>query len=163
MTARGGHVEPAPLPTITPRLAEAKLRMCLAGRAAEALVLDEMSNGAGIGPTSDLAQATMLAAQMQLNWSFGDAGLAWQDANQMNFQMLPIRTQRRIEAHLQAADAAVRTLLKENLHTLKTIAAELIDKRELTQADLTNLSMRLSSGSMNEGATAPSEYQFTGS
>lgn len=163
VTARGGHVEPAYLPMFTPTLAEAKLRMCLAGCAAETLVLDEMSNGAGIGPTSDLAQATMLAAQMQLNWSFGDAGLAWQDASQLNFQMLPIRTQRRIEVHLQAADAAVRTLLKENLHTLKSIAAELIHKRELTQADLKKLSKRLSSGSMNEGARAPSEYHFTGS
>ncbi|WP_339638984.1 AAA family ATPase [uncultured Sulfitobacter sp.] len=163
VTARGGHVEPAYLPMLTLTLAEAKLRMCLAGRAAEILVLDEVSNGAGIGQTSDLAQATMLAAQMQLNWSFGDAGLAWQDANQMNFQMLPIRTQRRIEAHLQAADAAVRTVLKENLHTLKSIAAELIHKRELTQVDLKNLSKRLSSGSRNEGARAPSEYHFTGS
>lgn len=104
LTARGGHVEPTYLPMLTPMLAEAKLRMCLAGRAAETLVLDEVSNGAGIGQTSDLAQATMLAAQMELNWSFGDAGLAWQDANQLNFQMLPIRTQQRIEAHLHAAD-----------------------------------------------------------
>ncbi|MEP1316766.1 MAG: hypothetical protein ABJK83_09155, partial [Parasphingorhabdus sp.] len=126
-------------------------------------VLDEVSNGAGIGPTSDLAQATMLAAQMELSWSFGDAGLAWQDASQLNFQMLPIRAQRRIEAHLQAADAAVRTLLRENLNTLKVIAAELIHKRELTQSDLEKLSKRLSSGSMNEGARAPSEYHFTGS
>ncbi|MEQ5828862.1 AAA family ATPase [Sulfitobacter sp. NFXS29] len=143
MTARGGHVEPAPLPTITPRLAEAKLKMCLAGRAAETLVLGEAANGAGLGAASDLAQATRLALEMDLNWSFGGADLVWRDASQVDFDRLPIRTQRRLRATLQDAEVAVSSLLEENLHSLKRIAAELISRRELTGRDLDELSRDL--------------------
>ncbi|WP_093928887.1 hypothetical protein [Sulfitobacter dubius] len=153
MTARGGHVEPAPLPTITPKLAEAKLRMCLAGRAAEALVLGEVSNGAGLGPTSDLAQATKLALEMDLNWSFGGADLVWRDASQVDFDRLPIRTQQRLRATLQDAEVAVSSLLEENLHSLKRIAAELICKRELTGRGLDELSKDLFPSQRSLGTT----------
>ena len=115
VTARGGRVEPAPLATMTSRLAKAKLRMCLAGREAETLVLSEVSNGAGVGPASDLAQATVLATQMELNWSFGESGLAWQDVSQMDFRKLPLKTQQRIEAHLQEAETAVRALDRKSV------------------------------------------------
>jgi cell division protease FtsH len=87
--------------------------MCLAGLAAETLVLGELSNGAGVGPTSDLAQATMLAAQMEFNWSFGESGIAWHEVKPSSLHALPVSKQRRIEVHLHAADAAVRTLLKQ--------------------------------------------------
>ena len=163
VTARGGHVEPAYLATTTPLLAEAKLKMCLAGRAAETLVLGEVSNGAGVGPTSDLAQATMLAAQMEFNWSFGESGMAWHEVKPSSLHALPVSKQRRIEAQLHAADAAVRTLIQENLHTLKDIAAELIHKRELTQTDLVNLSKRLSSEASNDDPRSPSESPLTSS
>ena len=143
VTARGGQVTPAPLPTITPKLAEAKLRMCLAGRAAERLVLGEAANGAGLGLTSDLAQATKLALEMEMNWSFRGADLVWQDVSQVDFDRLPLRTQCRIRAHLQSAERAVSRLLEENLHSLKRIAAELICRRELTGRDLDELSKDL--------------------
>ena len=124
--------------------------MCLAGREAETLVLGEVSNGAGVGPASDLAQATVLAAQMELNWSFGESGLAWQDVSQLDFQKLPPKTQHRIEAHLQEAETAVRALLNDNIAILKKIAAELVQKKELTRMDLLSLSKRLSSESPND-------------
>ncbi len=157
MTARGGHVEPAPLPTITPKLAEAKLRMCLAGRVAETLVLGEAANGAGLGAASDLAQATRLALEMDLNWSFGGADLIWRDASQVDFDRLPIRTQRRIQATLQDAELAVSSLLKEHLNGLKRIAAELICRRELTRSDLDELSKDLFPSQRSVGTTRPPE------
>ena len=158
VTARGGRVEPAPLATMTSRLAKAKLRMCLAGRAAETLVLGEVSNGAGVGPASDLAQATVLAAQMELNWSFGESGLAWQDVSQLDFQKLPPKTQHRIEAHLQDAETAVRALLNDNISSLKNIAAELVQKKELTRMDLLSLSKRLSSNAAKADHEIPSAH-----
>ena len=157
MTARGGHVEPAPLPTITPKLAEAKLRMCLAGRVAETLVLGEAANGAGLGAASDLAQATRLALEMDLNWSFGGADLIWRDASQVDFDRLPIRTQRRIQATLQDAELAVSSLLKEHLNGLKRIAAELICRRELTRSDLDELSKDLLPSQRSVGTTLQPE------
>ena len=157
MTVRGGHVEPAPLPTITPRLAEAKLKMCLAGRAAETLVLGEAANGAGLGAASDLAQATRLALEMDLNWSFGGADLIWRDASQVDFDRLPIRTQRRIQATLQDAELAVSSLLKEHLNGLKRIAAELICRRELTRSDLDELSNDLLPSQRSVGTTLQPE------
>ena len=157
MTARGGHVEPAPLPTITPKLAEAKLRMCLAGRVAETLVLGEAANGAGLGAASDLAQATRLALEMDLNWSFGGADLVWRDASQVDFDRLPIRTQRRLRATLQDAEVAVSSLLEENLHSLKRIAAELICRRELTGRDLDELSRDLFPSQRSVGTTRQPE------
>jgi len=158
VTARGGRVEPAPLATMTSRLAKAKLRMCLAGRAAERLVLGEVSNGAGVGPASDLAQATVLAAQMELNWSFGESGLAWQDVSPLDFQKLPPKTQHRIEVHLQEAETAVRALLNDNIAILKKIAAELVQKKELTRMDLLSLSKCLSSNAAKDDDEIPSAH-----
>lgn len=163
VTARGGRVEPAPLATMTSRLAKAKLRMCLAGREAETLVLGEVSNGAGVGPASDLAQATVLAAQMELNWSFGESGLAWQDVSPLDFQKLPPKTQHRIEAHLQEAETAVRALLNDNIAILKNIAAELVQKKELTRMDLLSLSKRLSSEAPNDADEMPSAHLIASS
>ncbi|WP_435988270.1 AAA family ATPase [Sulfitobacter sp. SH24] len=160
VTARGGQVTPAPLPTITPKLAEAKLRMCLAGRAAERLVLGEAANGAGLGAASDLAQATRLALEMDLNWSFGSADLVWRDARQVDFDRLPLSTQRRIEAQLQHADMAVSNLLANNLHGLNRIATELICRRELTQSDLNELSKGMLPSPSFEGP--PSEGECLG-
>jgi len=157
MTVRGGHVEPAFLPTITPRLAEAKLKMCLAGRAAEVLVLGEAANGAGLGLTSDLAQATKLALEMEINWSFRGADLVWQDVSQVDFDRLPLRTQCRIRAHLQSAERAVSSLLEENLDSLKRIAAELICRRELTSRDLDELFKNLLSSQRSVGTTRQPE------
>jgi cell division protease FtsH len=143
VTPCGGGVEPGPVPTLTPQLAEAKLRLCLAGRAAETVVLGEAANGAGIGPKSDLAQATGLALAMELNWCFGDADLVWQDVSQLTFEGLPRETQRRVRAHLQDAQRDVDSLLEANLDSLQKITAELLCKRELTQSDLHVLSKRL--------------------
>ncbi|WP_448329763.1 AAA family ATPase [Sulfitobacter sp. M13] len=163
VTATGGRVEPAPLATMTSRLAKAKLRMCLAGRAAERLVLGEVSNGAGVGPASDLAQATVLAAQMELNWSFGESGLAWQDVSQMDFRKLPLKTQQRIEAHLQEAETAVRALLKDNIDMLKNIAAELVQRKELTRMDLLSLSKIVSFNAPTDDNGMPSEFLIASS
>jgi len=163
VTARGGRVEPAPQATMTPRLAQAKLRMCLAGREAERLVLGEVSNGAGVGPASDLAQATGLAAQMELNWSFGESGLVWQDVSQLDFRKLPGKTQQRIEGHLQEAETAVRALLSENIDILKNIATELVQKKELTRIDLLNLSKNLSFNAPIDDNGMPSEFLIASS
>ncbi|WCE68643.1 AAA family ATPase (plasmid) [Sulfitobacter faviae] len=143
VTPRGGGIEPAYLPTVTPELADAKLRLCLAGRAAEKLVLGQAANGAGIGPDSDLAQATRIALEMEFNWCFRSADLVWQNVNQLHFERLPREAQQRVRAHLQNADEAVSRLLKANLPSLKKVAAELICERELSQADLEALSKHL--------------------
>ena len=123
-------------------------------------MLGEAANGAGLGAASDLAQATRLALEMDLNWSFGSADLVWRDARQVDFDRLPLSTQRRIEAQLQHADMAVSNLLANNLHGLNRIATELICRRELTQSDLNELSKGMLPSPSFEGP--PSEGECLG-
>ncbi|MGJ8547519.1 MAG: AAA family ATPase [Sulfitobacter sp.] len=144
VSSRGGYVQPSNLPMLTPELAEAQLQMLLAGRAAEVLMLGRPSNGAGLGPNSDLAQAIKLAAAIELQWGFGEAGLTWFDVDSADLHTLPPRVQQRIHAHISAADKAAHKMLAQNLCHLEQIAAELLQKRELNRVDLDRIAKRIS-------------------
>jgi len=151
VTSRGGRVEPGFVHSMTPELAHAQLRLCLAGRAAERLILGEAANGAGVGLTSDLAQATRLALKIELNWAFDGADLIWQDVDHVTFASLHSEQQRRVSTHLQNAHSEVCRLLKANLHSLEEITAELMRRRELTREDIAQLSKSLSSAPAQQG------------
>ena len=144
VTPRGGRVESGFVPSTTPELAQAQLRLCLAGRAAERLMLGEAANGAGVGPTSDLAQATRLALKIELNWAFDGAGLIWQDVDRVTVASLSREQHRRVRTHLQNAHNEVTQLLKTNLHSLEEISTELMRRREFTHEDISQLSRSLS-------------------
>lgn len=152
VTPRGGRVEPGFVPSTTPELAQAQLRLCLAGRAAERLILGEAANGAGVGPTSDLAQATRLALKIELNWSFDGADLIWQDVDRVTLASLSSEQHRRVRTHLQKAHNEVTQLLKTNLHSLEEISTELMRRREFTHEDISQLSRSLSSAPAQQGS-----------
>lgn len=152
VTPRGGGVEPGRLPTLTPELAEAQLQMFLAGRAAEALLLEQPSNGAGLGSASDLAQATRLAAAIELQWAFGQSGLIWHDVGAANLQTLPTKVQQRIHAHIERASKEVHRMLAQNVDHLKYIASDLVQRRELHQVDLERLAKRIADDAQGNAA-----------
>ena len=154
VTPRGGGVEPAHLSTVTPELAEAQLQMLLAGRAAEALLLEQPSNGAGLGSASDLAQAMRLAAAIELQWAFGQSGLIWHDLSKVDVQALPTKVQQRIHAHIERANKAAHKMLLQNVDHLKNIASALTQRRELHQDDLERLTKGIA-GDTHRAAACP--------
>ena len=81
----------------------------------------------------------------------------------MDFRKLPLKTQQRIEAHLQEAETAVRALLKDNIDMLKNIAAELVQRKELTRMDLLSLSKLVSFNAPTDDNGMPSEFLIASS
>ncbi|OZB39275.1 MAG: hypothetical protein B7X48_09675 [Acidiphilium sp. 34-60-192] len=63
---------------LTPSLLETRLICLLGGRAAEAVLLGDVSSGSGGAEGSDLGSATVLAAQAELSLGLGSQGLIWQ-------------------------------------------------------------------------------------
>jgi ATP-dependent Zn protease len=113
--------------TLTRRTALERLRMVLAGRAAEELVYgaDDMGLGSGGGATSDLAVATRLATNLVCATGFGtDGSLYWTPS--------PTPAQReQVDILLRSAYEEAVKLLRANRAALERIAAALVEAQEL--------------------------------
>ncbi|TCP38795.1 AAA family ATPase [Rhodovulum marinum] len=140
VSPRGGAVL-APEPIFhTCASAEDMLALHLAGRAAEQLVLGTPSSGAGEGPDSDLAQATQLAARIELQWGMGRMGPAWQPLpRDLESLALDRALRARLNRHLRAAEARATALLDAHIADLLRIAEVLEQEREVAGAALTAL------------------------
>jgi cell division protease FtsH len=114
----------------TPTVMQHQIEVCLAGRAAESLFFPETSHGGGgSNRTNDLAQATMIALQMERNFGFGGT-LSWCDLK-AGLTLQPKSIQDAVEARLQLADAAARSALRQHMPALEHIAQVLLREREL--------------------------------
>lgn len=129
-------VEQSPLPVLTPELTRARLQVLLAGRAAEIHLCGVPTSGAGLGPNSDLAQATDLALATELRWGFGESGLAWHGASALGVDAVPPEVKDRVESHLRQAHESAITLVKTNTALLSKIADRLIEVREIDGQEL---------------------------
>lgn len=138
LRGRGGEIVRREPELLTPTLADAMIRVYLAGRAAEKMFFDEVSSGSG-GPSrdSDLALATEMARRIELN--FGFAGrLSWHDpATTLALQPRDIRDA--VEARLRKAEAEVTSALAAHRDTLERIASVLTLERDLDRARLSEL------------------------
>ncbi|MBK4217944.1 AAA family ATPase [Paracoccus caeni] len=107
----GGHVEarpPAKIPTRADLIDD--IICLLAGRAAEELILGDVSIGSGDGARSDLAQATGIAVRLELAYGLGATGLVYvSDPNPILAADPALRA--RIDACLQAAMCQATALL----------------------------------------------------
>lgn len=123
---------------LTPTLANGMLKIYLAGRVTEAMFFQEISSGAGgTGRASDLALATAMALQIELNFGFADR-LTWHDPTiPPNLHSHEIRIA--VEKRLQASDSAVRAALAPHVRDLERIAQALMDERELDRDRLSEL------------------------
>jgi hypothetical protein len=116
---------------------DALLRMMLGGRAAETVVFDEVSSGAGGGEESDLAMATQLLIDAETRLGLGET-LTWHSPD-ITARLLAQGSRTRIEDALRTAESEARNALTDHRADLDRIAKALLDKRELTAKDLTAL------------------------
>lgn len=127
--AAGGFAE-------TPRLGtsatlpefEAMLVTLLAGRAAEQLILGDVSAGAGGQEDSDLAVATRAATALEASFGLAD-GLAWRGAPDKMDEILGVDTdlRRRVEERLRQAEAAAHACLYLHKERLIALADRLLE------------------------------------
>jgi cell division protease FtsH len=131
---------------LTPSLADAMIRVYLAGRAAEGVFFDEVSSGSGgTSRDNDLALASEMAQRIELNYGFSER-LTWHDpATTLCLQPRDIRDA--VEARLRTAEAEVASALTPHRDTLERIAQVLIDERELDEVRLSGLLGGISSPS----------------
>jgi cell division protease FtsH len=123
---------------------EALLAVDLAGRAAERLVLGQVSRGAGGSSSSDLARATSIAAALEISWGLGDVPvwLAPPEAAMAQMRRDPLlRT--RVADHLKRAEALATNILQENRAALEEMATALMARKILSGADLEALTAKV--------------------
>jgi cell division protease FtsH len=111
----------------------AMLKISLAGRAAEVLVLGNHSMGAGGADGSDLAQATGIAAALEMSYGLG-ASAVWLGPPETAAARVRIDTALRIrvEAHLQRAEAEAMQILDINRELLEEMATALATHKFLS-------------------------------
>jgi AAA+ superfamily predicted ATPase len=136
LTPNGGQVEHAPVKSLTPRTAQERLQVLLAGRAAEICVFGHPSSGAGAGEQSDLAKATSLALAIERHWGFGDSGLLWDGLSAADIWRAPADIRERAEAHLRAAQDKAEVRLRANRNVLEALADQLLRVRDMSGRDI---------------------------
>lgn len=118
-----------------------RLAVLLAGRAAEELLLGEVSANAGGGENSDLAKATSLAASMLTAYGLDDQiGLLWLgEATPHNLDILMrLRPglEQRVQAILNDAYARSREIVEGTRGTVQAVADLLLERETLTGAEV---------------------------
>ncbi|MCA0943294.1 AAA family ATPase [Salipiger pacificus] len=118
----------------TPLEIENELTIIMAGRAAERLCLDAISAGAGGSVESDLAQASALQLQFDREFGLGVNGNAW--IGSPDLKQLSPEERKRLRVKLDQFERRARALLAPHRDLLETLAAHLVEHRELQEADL---------------------------
>ena len=128
-TSRGSAIQEG-----TPLEFENELTIILAGRASERLALGSISAGAGGSIESDLAQASALQLQFDREFGLGVNGNAWIGPPDMK-QLSP-EDCTRLRVKLDQFERRARALLAPHRDLLETLAAHLVEHRELQEAEL---------------------------
>ena len=105
---------------------EAQLAISMAGRAAERLLLGQVSAGSGGDPCSDLATATRLATALEASWGLGST-LIWQGPIEGIEARLRDDTglRARVETHLRNAETRASKILTAHRALLDEMASAL--------------------------------------
>ncbi|OLS51848.1 hypothetical protein BV392_07405 [Rhodovulum sulfidophilum] len=106
----------------------------MSGRAAERLVLGDISGGAGEDRESDLALATSLVLQMDRELGLGCNGDGWLGPSEM--QRLTEQEKQRVRAKLGQAERKAYALLGSRKDTLVNISNDLVQRREMNASAL---------------------------
>lgn len=114
---------------------EAEIAVSLGGRAAERLVLGDVSAGAGGPETSDLATATAYAIKIETTYGLGYEGLVWHAMPDQVHQSTPAIRDRVRQRLMRAEDKAFKILTKHR-DTLEKLARELLQKRSMRTAEI---------------------------
>jgi SpoVK/Ycf46/Vps4 family AAA+-type ATPase len=136
LTTQGGQVEHRPVGMLTPKTAQERLQVLLAGRAAEIAVYGSPSSGAGMGAQSDLAQATTLALSIERRWGFGDSGLLWDGLSAGDTWRVPADVRERAEEHMREAETGALKLIRAQQSALMRLAKQLLRVRDMSGQDI---------------------------
>ena len=137
--ATGGSVISHAITLYTEGTATDVLAELLAGRVAERCLLGSVSSGAGHGPDSDLAKATLLALRMEIEWGFGETAPLWQPSTTILSLGIPAALKSAVERRLRSAEAIAERIIEANRQTALALAEILIERRELAGEELTQV------------------------
>ena len=108
-----------------------QIAYCLAGRAAEIIMMGDASGGAGGNENSDLAKATSFALQLERTMGLGLNGLVWEPVGALGRTMTD-GERVNVRQRLEAQSARAHVLLKPHRDALQRIAQALIDQGHLS-------------------------------
>jgi ATP-dependent Zn protease len=125
--------------TATPAALQAYIVALLAGRAAEELLLGEVSSGAGGASDSDLGYATRLAADAELTLGLGEQRLVWFDlsppARLSTLLAQRPDIERQVNARLAQAYREASATLAKFKPELERMARRLLECRSLSKRE----------------------------
>ncbi|SEO16899.1 ATP-dependent Zn proteases [Paracoccus alcaliphilus] len=111
-----------------------RLTQILAGRAAERLVIGDISAGAGGSADSDLAQATMIATSIQTRYGLGAQGPVW-TADPETLIALDPDVLFRVRRELEAAEKRAVQILSVHRNLLEEMAEALMASRDMDRTE----------------------------
>ncbi|SIR24268.1 Peptidase family M41 [Paracoccus thiocyanatus] len=135
-----------------------RLAQLLAGRAAERLVLGDISAGAGGSPDSDLAQATMIATSIQTRYGLGAQGPVW-TADPDTLIALDPDVLFRVRRELEAAEKRATQILSLHRDLLEEMARALAASRDMDRAEAADWLARVRSAAPDEVDDAHPAHQ----
>nr|WP_281982674.1 AAA family ATPase [Thalassorhabdomicrobium marinisediminis] len=134
VTPTGGEVLRPARTSYTAEIIKKELVCLMAGRAAEQLLIGDISSGSGSGQQSDLELATaLLLIAQEYQWGLGESSLIYTPV--ATSQRRDMREARRqgINHRLKAAETKARKLLAEHKDMLGRVTEALLNEHELNR------------------------------
>ena len=128
---------------VTRKVVERRIAVALAGRAAEQVLLGDVTAGAGGSDTSDLAMANTLAFWTVARWGLGEVDqLKWLAGGPE--QIVSTHPELAAEAYkmLDVANKRALALIKRRMTEVRAIAGALMKRRALAHEDIAALLTR---------------------
>jgi cell division protease FtsH len=130
LTNSGGSVEFPERPLECQTTVRHRIATLMGGRAAEQVILGTASNGAGLGPSSDLAEATRLAGRALFEWGFGNQLAHIPIDITLRYGKAQAATAD-VEDCLEVAEEIAREIIQTYREDVLRIAETMVKEREL--------------------------------
>ncbi|WP_339638143.1 AAA family ATPase [uncultured Sulfitobacter sp.] len=134
----GGSVEFPERPLECQTTVRHRIATLMGGRAAEQVILGTASNGAGLGPSSDLAEATRLVGRALFGWGFGTQLAHLPIDIALRYGTAQAATAK-VKDWLQAAEQVARDVIEVHREDALRIAGALAEERELSADRISDL------------------------
>jgi len=122
---------------VTRKVVERRIAVALAGRAAEEVLRNEVTAGAGGSDTSDLGVANSLAFWAVARWGLAERErLKWVDSSPEEIVANHPKLAKEAYAMLEAAYARALRLIRQRAPQVHAIANALLKRRALAHADI---------------------------
>jgi cell division protease FtsH len=138
LTNVGGSVEFPERPLECQTTTRHRIATLMGGRAAEQVILGIASNGAGLGPSSDLAEATRLAGRSLFEWGFGNQLAHTPIDITLRYGTAQAATAK-VDDALRTSDQIARKIIETHPEDVLLIASSLLDERELSNGRIAEL------------------------